>query len=392
MKIGLYGIRGTYNFGCEAIVRGAVKFIHDCFPNSEIIYFTYSFEYDKNILSDLNINIVPVFEKKKVWKRCINKALGMIGAERRLFYFDIKSMLKDIDIILSIGGDIYTIPVVLRKNKTYPYYNPLIDFCNRSGKRIIVYGASVGPWGDYHKAVDYYTRNMLKYKAILCRESETVDYLKRNGFRNAMFFPDPAFQLGEGINNSGNYIGVNLSPLSFNEVFGGLEEEKMVKLSLLLDQIIEKYHKPIMMLPHVLSTNENDNDLVFLQRIREKMVNANKVCIADSTGGFLKIKESIRSCCIVVAARMHCAINAVEENVPTIFLSYSQKSVGMSEYVYGYRKWLVKLENIEEQLIPLIQEMITDRSKVCKELSIQNQIIKENYNNNIKKVKELISD
>ena len=50
MKIGLYGIYGVYNFGCEAIVRGAVKLIHDLYPSAEIIYFTYNFEYDRNVL------------------------------------------------------------------------------------------------------------------------------------------------------------------------------------------------------------------------------------------------------------------------------------------------------------------------------------------------------
>lgn len=32
MNIGLYGIYGVYNFGCEAIVRGTVQFIERVYP------------------------------------------------------------------------------------------------------------------------------------------------------------------------------------------------------------------------------------------------------------------------------------------------------------------------------------------------------------------------
>ena len=71
MKIGLFGIRGVYNFGCEAIVRGAYEFIKDMWPNAHITYFSYNYEYDKQILDDLNIEIKEVQQRKKT----INKTI-----------------------------------------------------------------------------------------------------------------------------------------------------------------------------------------------------------------------------------------------------------------------------------------------------------------------------
>ena len=53
MRIGLYGILGVYNFGCEAIVRGACQLIQRLYPEAQIIYFTYSYDYDKEALQDL---------------------------------------------------------------------------------------------------------------------------------------------------------------------------------------------------------------------------------------------------------------------------------------------------------------------------------------------------
>ena len=34
MKIALYGIGGTYNFGCDAIVRGTENMIHSSRPDA----------------------------------------------------------------------------------------------------------------------------------------------------------------------------------------------------------------------------------------------------------------------------------------------------------------------------------------------------------------------
>ena len=390
MKIGLYGIRGTYNFGCEAIVRGATKLISDLFPQSEVIYFSYSYEYDTKALNDLGISIVPIIEKRNLITRILNKSLQILGSEKRVFPFKFHKLIDDVDLIFSIGGDIYTIPVFLREQKKYRYYNSLVDFCERSRKPIVVYGASVGPWGNYKKAVKYYRKNLMKYKAILCREKDTVNYLVSLGFKNALFFPDPAFQLGEQKNNQGDYIGVNLSPLSLREIYGDHFDEHVDILAGLIDEVYEKTGRDIMFLPHVLSDDAIDNDLLFLVTIRNKMIHSEHVTIADSKFGFLGIKESLRNCFIVISARMHCAINAVEENVPTIFLSYSQKSIGMCEYIYGNKKWVLSLKDVESNLIPMVMDMCNDRNKISSFLNEQNERIKRDYTENIEQIKGML--
>ncbi len=152
MRVGLYGIYGTYNFGCEAIVRGAVNFIRKNFGECDIIYFSYSYEFDRKALGDLDIKIVPLENKRTFIVRAINKSLSIMHCEKRLFTIPFKKIIDQIDIIFSIGGDIYTIPAYLRKREKYPYYNHLVNFCDEAisrGKKVVVYGASVGPFGKY---------------------------------------------------------------------------------------------------------------------------------------------------------------------------------------------------------------------------------------------------
>ena len=58
MKIALYGIGGTYNFGCEAIVRGTEKIIHSSFPDAVLDYYSYKPEEERERLGKVNINVL----------------------------------------------------------------------------------------------------------------------------------------------------------------------------------------------------------------------------------------------------------------------------------------------------------------------------------------------
>lgn len=381
-RIGLYGIHGTYNFGCEAILRGAVKFIKDRFENCEIVYFSDSYEYDKKALGDLDIKIVQLENKRTVLVRAVNKALRTVNCEKLVFTIPFKEIMDQIDVVFSIGGDIYTIPAYLREKGKYPYYNHLVDFCNRAkacGKRVIVYGASVGPFGGYQKAVGYYVKNLRKYEKILCREQESVDYLKSLGLDNITFFPDPAFtvRLAQGEATTKQYIGVNLSPLSFGETNGSYGKKEIKTMASLMDRLIDESNEKLLFIPHVVSESPGDNDYLFLKKIYDEMTHKEKVSFADYSGGFLGIKKQLRECRIVISARMHCAINAICECIPTIFLSYSQKSIGMCKYVYGNEKWVIKLKDVNTDLMSSAKELLDTCAEVSRTLARRNKEILE---------------
>ena len=391
MKIGLYGIGGVYNFGCEAIVRGATKLIRKFYKDSTIIYFSYNYEYDKKALADLNIEIYSIQRERRIVPRAINKVCNYLNTDHHPLLFDFKTMLSMVDEVWSVGGDIYTIPAVLREQKKYPYYNSVIDFCDRAveaGKKVVLYGASVGPFGDYDKAVVYYVKSLQRYDKILCRETVTLEYLRGLGLANAIFFPDPAFQVrGQVAVDNGNRdgidsaaekkIGVNLSPLSLNELYGDHKEDNIIKFAKIMDQVIENFDMKLLFIPHVISQDENDDDLRFQKKIINYMEHKDQTQIADYSKGFLGLKPQIRQCRFVISARMHCGINAIVENIPVIFLSYSSKSIGMCEYIYRDRRWLLDLKEVENELIDKLNEMNTEAVDISTDLLIRNNEIQE---------------
>lgn len=400
MKIGLFGIRGVYNFGCEAIVRGAYEFIKDMWPNAHITYFSYNYEYDKQILDDLNIEIKEVQQRKKtIFLKVLNKISILLRKEKRVLYFKYKEIIDSVDVIMSIGGDIYTIPAVFRQNRKYDYYNYVIDFCDRvivEGKKVILYGASVGPFGDYSKAIDYYSNKLKKYKAIICREKSSVDYLRSIGVENICFCPDPAFLVKQSNSLSGEkrYIGVNLSPLSFRELYGEIDDKTIEKIAVMLEKIIEEVGVELLFIPHVISKDVNDNDEQFLKVIFNKLKENSKkhVKFASVTGGFLGIKRQLEECYCIFSARMHCGINAIVQNVPVIFLAYSQKSIGMCEYIYGNDKWCIKLEEFENVLPMLLMHMWEMKEEVSNSLRIRNYEITREYTDKRAEVYSILVD
>lgn len=388
MIFGLYGIYGLYNFGCEAIIRGTYKFIRDCKPYAEIIYFSYNYDYDSKALADLDIKIIEIEKTRTLIYRIINKALSLIQCEKRILLFTWQKLIDQVDVIVSIGGDMYTIPEARRNNARYQYYNSLIDFCDRAishGKQVIVYGASMGPWGTDKQAIDYYVTHISKYRYIICREYATLDYLKSVGIEKAIFQPDPAFLIQMrndfGSNSEKKYIGINLSPLSLRELYGTYSDNMIERLSGMVYKIVERFDSDILFIPHVLSHDLHDNDEILLKKIRNLLPERyqQKIYFADTGGGFLGIKEQLRECKYVIAARMHCAVNAVTEGVPAIFLSYSQKSQGMASYVYGTTKWVLSLKQIDDSLIPLMEDMDASWQLISGVLAKRMDDIREEY-------------
>lgn len=392
-RIGLYGIYGLYNFGCEAIVRGTVDFLHRVFPDCEITYFSYNYEYDVNSLTNTGIKVQRVVEKNSIFRRCLNKAYSLVFEDKGLLMFDYKKIIKQCDIIYSIGGDLYTIPEVERNKGKYKFYNPLVAFCEKAFLNqvpVYVYGASIGPFGEYKRAIEYYRNDLVKYEKIYCREYKSMEYLKSIGVKNLDFMPDPGLTIHAEISekNKAHYIGINLSPLSQKEIHGNDYKSSEIHYSKLVETIFQRFGQDILLIPHVVSPYGYDDDLSFLKSIYDSCdENVKKhIQIAEPTNGFLGIKRQIHQCDIVISARMHCAINALTESIPTILLSYSQKSVGVCEYVYGNQDYLVELSNIDSDLISKIEYMLSNVEIIHNYLSRRNIEIQEEY---ISKCKEI---
>ena len=349
----LIGIGGVYNYGCEAIVRGTVEILRKVNPQMQIAYASYNYEDDKRRLKDCDVEIIPRTHVKR-WSlaNIIRKCLSYVGIHYSL-PFDKTDWTSGFDTVLSIGGDIYTLSP---KNKYDTALPTFLHKCQTKGLKYILWGASVGKFEKNPKALKFFSKHLPKIDLIVARENNTIEYLHSLGVgENCELAPDPAFFVKSPVyptsSHTGTVVGINLSPLSAIYEYGNLKLA-VQRQSEALARLMDAMQCQLLLLPHVLSPHMNDNDLSYMRLIYTKMPKEyqSKIQIVESDPGFVGIKDFICQCDFVIAARMHCAINAITMSVPTLFLSYSEKAKGMAEFVYGTKEAVIGLTEFENTI------------------------------------------
>jgi len=364
-KVLLIGIAGVYNYGCEAIIRGTVELFRKNSPDYQLFYASINVEDDKKRLEGCDIEIIKRTIKKWTIKNILRKAFGAFGI-RIKYCYDSVSILKEIDEVYSIGGDIYT----LDSNNNYSASLPLFgEKCISKGVNYYLWGCSVGPFTKNKSAELFFKNHLKKVTKIYAREIETVNYLKSIGIEsNVELMVDPAFYVAPEIRKkyqsaSIKRIGINLSPLSSKYVYSTIDEAIQAQ-SQTIKELIDFYNCEILLVPHVWSKHIDDNDFHYLQSIYNYFPEAyqSKIRLISNDPGFLGVKRELINCDVVLAARMHCAINAAAANVLVIFLSYSSKAKGMSQYVYDTTNFVIGLEDFQ---IDIIKEKISALYSFC---------------------------
>ncbi len=352
INILLIGIDGVYNYGCEAIVRGTVTILKAKYPDSRIVYASRRPSDDKIRLQGCTVEIIDASLKKWTLKNVIRKLLSLLNIKFS-YIQENKSILKGIDEVYSIGGDIYTLDAQSDFSKYLPLFG---EYCMSIGIKYFLYGCSVGPFEKNPKALSFFKKHLKRITKIYARENNTVEYLKTIGVKlNVELIKDPAFFVATEItrthyNDKIKIVGINLSPLSARYFFTSLEKSVSYYVNWLV-YLIESLNCEIKLLPHVISDSLGDDDFRYLNEIHDNIPEyyRDKVILIDSDPGFIGLKNEIIKCDIIVAARMHCAINSFVTKTPVVFLSYSSKSLGMAKQLYGDTKYVFNLNQVNSK-------------------------------------------
>jgi polysaccharide pyruvyl transferase WcaK-like protein len=382
----LIGIGGVYNYGCEAIVRGTERILRSGLPDAEIAYFSSAPAEDARRLSGCRVDVQPRYRSglDRIARRIVNKPFRSLRLTPPL---DLERSLRGGDLVLSIGGDMYTQYGGNMPRSIMGLGNKVM----RAGIPYAVWGASIGPFNGPEGKVQELMEHFRRCRFITVREDRTLDYLRRQGVEQNVFrVADPAFALGEAdlreaaIPPGGRRlrIGINFSPLSAAEV--GMDRDQMAAgQGAMLGRLVERTDADLLLLPHVVSTVcPGDDDLGYLRQVQAAIPVAvrARVRLVDNDPGFLGLKPLLRACDVVLAARMHCGINAVSEGRPALFLAYSEKARGMAERVYGHGRYVLDVRDSGQRsfadalcdLLPRLQaENLAGRAKEWKDEALQ---------------------
>jgi polysaccharide pyruvyl transferase WcaK-like protein len=188
-------------------------------------------------------------------------------------------------------------------------------------------------------------------------------------------------------------VAFNLSPASVRQLGHDIHEAARLHADG-LRRIMEDAGCKVVLVPHVVCPSyPADDDGSYLNHVRAALPKTlrGEVELIEGDIGFVETKKVLANCHAVVAARMHCAINAMAAGVPTILLSYSQKAIGMAEYVYGSRQWALPVDDFASRGLTLaLRRMLQERTQIADYLRQRTVQIQEDMRAAVHALEELL--
>lgn len=377
---------GPYeNRGCEAIVRGTVKILNDYYTDPKFLcisHFRNDEQFKKQNIEEFDKAIIH--KKTNLPKKILTpgglyqKLQEIINptAYKNYMYNEMLPYIGEAQAVLSVGGDNYSLDYGIPK-----YFTDLDDIVLKKKKRMIIWGASIGPFSKIPKYEKYMINHLKNIDAIFVRESATFEYLKEKGINNNVFMSaDPAFLMDSIEPNKENKpkieagaIGINLSPLMSDYVTNGdLNEWTEISVELILR--INKYtSRKIYLIPHVTSPHINENDYFFLKNVSLKANHQENICVLLSPRyNAAEIKWIISQMKIFIGARTHSTIAALSSCIPTLSLAYSMKAKGINRDIFGDEFYCLNPNELKSDMIlERIQYMIENSSSIENYLHIK---------------------
>ncbi len=382
----LTGHRTFGNRGCEAIVRSTVELLHGQFDDVEVFVPSDDVQLDRVQWPEAVQYGVRFVETCSPWygrywvhlQRVPMPALKRAGWPFPL-PSSLKAMLSNVDAVLSVGGDNYSLDYRL------PSLLMGIDgMAMDLGTPVILWGASVGPFEaePYFKPV--IREHLSRMNMITVRESISLTYLKDEmDLLNVISMPDPAFTLHpEKIDvlsfwpreTTAGVLGLNISPLI--QRYRHKEEGQDVLLdevSIFVRRVVNEMNLSVLLIPHVIPPDgaAKGNDAYYVEGIIRRTGDmGGRVRLMDSRLNASQIKHVISKCRFFIGARTHSTIAALSSGVPTISISYSVKARGINQDLFGHTEYVLEASEVSaNNLLESLERLQSNEAGVRAELA-----------------------
>jgi len=339
----LYMHGGSFNRGCEAIVRSTCKILH--IKENKITLFSGNPMEDINSKIDLLCDVKAYNEfNNHIIRHIIGALTRRLSGSLYFHYENLIACSNSETVALSIGGD----------NYCYEGYPAILASTNSMlktrGAKTILWGCSIEPDLLNSKSI---IADLKRYDLITPRESITYNALLEKGInKNTHLFPDSAFildklnlPLPEGFIED-NTVGLNVSPLIMRLEKGDNITYK--NYANLIEHIIDNTDMQIALIPHV--TWEHNNDLEPLTALHEQFIDTGRVVLFGDQYNCMELKGFISRCRMFVGARTHATIAAYSSCIPTLVVGYSVKARGIARDIFGSEEnMVIPVQSLEHE-------------------------------------------
>lgn len=439
--------------GNVAILSGATKMLKDTIPSVDIstnFQLTEAFCKELGIKSirDKEVwSFSPSFFLKSICDLCKCTLWRFLS----LFRLDVRSLVnnrklreyRSADIILDMSADLFS--------DNFDYIRMLkhsIDILSIRllRKPVIIFAQSPGPFRS--KFIGQVIKSILnKTTLITTREEISKDSLLSIGVSKTPIFATacPAFLFEatskgrveqifkqEGISLDNEPL-IGLTFCSFNisvnpmriiiqnkwlntmkyllpKLFYNLVEKRMKSVKSLdthvtadlmpfaqaIDHLVERLHATVLLIPHMYESSSSRYHILSDKGLAEKLceltnsANTEKIKILKGKYNAEDVKGIIGECDIFISGRMHAAIAAMTQNIPTIVIPYGNKFYGIMQMV-GQQICILE-ENNTDYIISKIDYVWRKRGEISKQLEARIPEVRERALLNAKLVDDIINE
>jgi len=370
IRIGLIGASfETGNMGVGALAAGAIKCIHNQWPDAEIFILDYAKNSSSHQIrlgdEEIDVELLNIRFSKKLYLSnniavliLIALILKLIPSRRlRSWVASTNHTLHEIDrsdMFSSIaGGDSFSDIYGLRRFLYIALPQILIILL---GRRLILLPQTFGPFRS--RLARIIARFIIKNaKSIYARDHQSIAIIERlcgdkdlgtkPAFRYDVGFalepttPGNVTTDGEFNLTNDRLVGLNVSGLLY---MGGYDRGNMFGLQIdyqelvrrILDLLIHIKGASILLVPHVFGDDESsESDVIACNTVyracEEKYGDRLGLLRGDYDQG--EIKYVIGMCDFFIGSRMHACIAATSQCVPAVAVAYSDKFIGVMETV-----------------------------------------------------------
>ena len=347
---------------------------------------------------------------------------------------------QDTDIIIHLGTNLYSEDFGVRG---FIEHSKEISLAILLKKPVVMYAESIGPFNSIMSKI--IAKSLLnKVNLITLREEASQKYLGELGVNKPLVYAtaDPAFLLApalgdrmteilkeEGIEPSIRpVIGITLSSTTnLKEVTRKSGVVALVNLvyvtgryflpesaiksllgivryigyfdrfktryitqdeaSQIIDHIIDNLNVDIMLIPHIRREGIfEDSDIAW--DIRQAAKKKNRIKVIRNTYTSEELKGIIGMCDMLISSRMHAAIAAMSQCIPTILIPVSQRHHGIMKMT-GQEKCVCKSFTFDK-VIPKVEDAWSNRDKIRHEMKSRIEEIKQASLLNAELVKMLL--
>lgn len=230
-----------------------------------------------------------------------------------------------------------------------------LDVARRLEKPVFYWGRSIGPFSEEsfkRKLFKKCSIRLLKYFSyISLRDKVSVDIARQIGVSadeivDSAFLEVPTAKIPESIlkDIGSEYVVFVPNSLTWHPRYKGIPQEKIDEFYLKIVELLEKKFadKKIVMLPQTYSSVINDYE--YFLKLKEMSGNKNIIVIDENQSSDIQ-QEIIKKSCLVIGARYHSVVFAINNEIPFVSLSYEHKMKGLLE-VLGMTDRMVEIQGI----------------------------------------------